>query len=181
MKPVSETGLVFNRVRNLVAQHLVNEYDTVLTNAALEDWREFPGLEKHIERIWIGECGSLASAMFSLPLPSRMLTLVYNHAALETAAVPIPYVDLQIHVYQPPSSSKLTEFSTSSGDDDNDEDGDNDVPAASVLQLPSRSLEGLWDTLVYDGDVKGKLLGYIYSTMLFSDAAVDFNIVTWNR
>lgn len=53
--------------------------------------------------------------------------------------------------------------------------------AASVLELPSRSLEGVWDSLIYDGDVKGKLLGYIYSTLLFSDAMVDFNIVTWNR
>lgn len=72
----------------------------------------------------------------------------------------------------------MTEFSTNP---QNDEDGDSDVPAASVLELPARSLEGVWDTLIYEGQVKEKLLGYIYSTMLFSDASVDFNIVTWNR
>lgn len=55
------------------------------------------------------------------------------------------------------------------------------MPAASVLHLPSRSLEGIWDSLIYEGNIKEKLLSYIHSTMLFSDAAVDFNIVTWNR
>ncbi|ORY89054.1 P-loop containing nucleoside triphosphate hydrolase protein [Leucosporidium creatinivorum] len=150
MKPPSSTSLVFSRVRAMVAQHLDNEYETLLLNSAVEDWREVAGLEKHIERIWIGEC-----------------------------AVHLSQVTLQIHVYQPPSSSKVTEFSTNA--EGSEEDDGDDVPAASVLQLPSRSLEGLWDTLVYEGDVKGKLLGYIYSTMLFSDAMVDFNIVTWNR
>jgi hypothetical protein len=87
-------------------------------------------------------------------------------------------VTLELHFYQPPSSSKVTDFSTNP---QNDDDGDADVPAASVLELPSRSLEGIWDTLIYDGQVKEKLLGYIHSTMLFSDASVDFNIVTWNR
>ena len=53
--------------------------------------------------------------------------------------------------------------------------------AASVLELPSLSLEGIWDSLIYEGDIKGKLLNYIYSTILFSDAKVDFNIITWNR
>jgi len=112
--------------------------------------------------------------------PCQSLTRSLRHlrAALATSAVPLDAVSLHLHVYQPPSSSRVTEFSTSPH---NDDDGDADVPAASVLELPSLSLEGVWDTLIYDGDVKGKLLNYIYSTMLFSDALVDFNIVTWNR
>lgn len=85
---------------------------------------------------------------------------------------------LHIHVYQPPADSTVTEFSTSAESEDT---GESDVPAASIVELPSRSLEGVWDSLIYDEDVKNKLLGYIYSTLLFSDAMVDFNIVTWNR
>lgn len=96
---------------------------------------------------------------------------------MPTSAVPLDSVSLIIHLYQPPSSSRLTEFTTSNAD----EDGDSDVPAASVLELPSLSLEGIWDSLIYEDDVKEKLLNYVYSTMLFSDASVDFNIVTWNR
>jgi hypothetical protein len=99
---------------------------------------------------------------------------------MPTAAVNLDAVQLHIHVYQPPLASNVTEFSTSSSNPE-ENDGESDVMAASVLDLPSRSLEGVWDSLIYDGDVKGKLLGYIYSTLLFSDAMVDFNIVTWNR
>lgn len=36
-------------------------------------------------------------------------------------------------------------------------------------------------SLIYADDVKPRLLNYIYTTLLFSDANVDFNIVTWNR
>lgn len=123
----------------------------------------------------------LSVFVFSLVL-SHVSDPPHLTPALPTSAVPLVYVTLSIHVYQPPSSSTITEFSTG-GDSSssNDEDGENDVPAASVLELPSTSLEGVWDSLIYEGDVKGKLLGYIYSTMLFSDAMVDFNIVTWNR
>lgn len=39
----------------------------------------------------------------------------------------------------------------------------------------------MWDSLIYGDDVKNKLLNYIYTTLLFSDANVDFNVVTWNR
>jgi hypothetical protein len=53
--------------------------------------------------------------------------------------------------------------------------------AASVLTLPSKSIEGIWDSLVYEGDVKGNLLRYVGSTLEFSDAGVDFDLVTWNR
>lgn len=86
-------------------------------------------------------------------------------------------IELFIHVYQPPASASITEFSTNT----NEEEGEEDVMAASVLELPSTSLEGIWDSLIYEGDIKEKLLGYIYSTLLFSDASVDFNIVSWNR
>lgn len=36
-------------------------------------------------------------------------------------------------------------------------------------------------SLIYADDIKVRLLNYIYTTLLFSDASVDFNIVSWNR
>ncbi|GAA5845714.1 hypothetical protein JCM3766R1_001146 [Sporobolomyces carnicolor] len=146
--------LRYDVLRRMLHNHLNDEYETLLTHSEVHDWREVAVLEQNVDRVWIGEC--------SLP----------------TQAVPLTSVTLQLHLYQPPSTSDVTEFSTNP---QNDEDGDSDVPAASVLELPARSLEGVWDTLIYEGQVKEKLLGYIYSTMLFSDASVDFNIVTWNR
>ncbi|GAA6013615.1 hypothetical protein JCM10207_004791 [Rhodosporidiobolus poonsookiae] len=152
LKPTST--MRFDLLRRLLDQHLDSEYETLLTHSEVHDWRDVPVLAQNVDRVWIGEC--------SLP----------------TSAVPLDAVTLSLHIYQPPSTSRLTEFSTSPHAD---EDGDSDVPAASVLELPALSLEGVWDSLIYEGEVKEKLLSYIYSTMLFSDAAVDFNIVTWNR
>ncbi|BGP26603.1 thyroid receptor-interacting protein 13 [Rhodotorula toruloides] len=152
LKPTST--MRYDLIRRLLCQHLDSEYETLLTHSEVHDWRDVGVLAQNVDRVWIGEC--------SLPSP----------------AVPLDHVCLNLHIYQPPSSSRLTDFTTSAHAD---EDGDSDVPAASVLELPSISLEGVWDSLIYEGDVKNKLLNYIYSTLLFSDAMVDFNIVSWNR
>ncbi|GAA5974715.1 hypothetical protein JCM11641_007236 [Rhodosporidiobolus odoratus] len=143
----------YDLIRRLMHQHLDSEYETLLTHAEVHDWRDVGVLAQNVDRVWVGDC--------SLPTP----------------AVPLDSVSLHLHIYQPPSTSRLTEFAASAQTDEDD----SDTPAASVLELPSLSLEGVWDTLIYDGDVKGKLLNYIYSTLLFSDAMVDFNVVTWNR
>ena len=45
--------------------------------------------------------------------------------------------------------------------------------AAAVLELPSVLLDGLWDSLIFPGETKQRLLDYIYATVLFSDAGVD--------
>ncbi|GAA6029000.1 hypothetical protein JCM8097_001545 [Rhodosporidiobolus ruineniae] len=152
LRPTST--LRYDLLRQYLAQHLDSEYETLLTHSEVHDWREVGVLSQNVERVWIGEC------------------------ALPTSAVPLDAVSLHLHLYQPPSSSRLTSFTTSPNAD---EDGDADVPAASVLDLPARSLEGVWDSLIYEGGVKEKLLGYIHSTVVFSDAMVDFNIVSWNR
>ncbi|KAH9938420.1 P-loop containing nucleoside triphosphate hydrolase protein [Fomitopsis serialis] len=52
---------------------------------------------------------------------------------------------------------------------------------ASVCELPALAWEGLWESLIYSDDIKSKLLDYIYATVIFSDADVDFNVVSWNR
>lgn len=53
--------------------------------------------------------------------------------------------------------------------------------AATVAQLPALALEGIWDNLIYEDNVKLRLLNYINSTQLFGDCRVDFNVITWNR
>ncbi len=53
--------------------------------------------------------------------------------------------------------------------------------SCSVLTLPSRSLEGLWESLIFEHDVKTTLLNYCRASLLFSDMMVDANVVTHNR
>lgn len=62
--------------------------------------------------------------------------------------------------------------------DDEDED---EVPAATVLNLPAEELEGVWESLVYEWETKDTLLGHSDATLAFSDAMIDPNIVSANR
>lgn len=145
-------------------------------------------LLKNVSRIWVGEC-SMCFHFQSDVLCYSNLTLFYS-LGLPTLAVPLSHVSCRIHVYQPNASSHPTSFTLAAlagtnasnfNSDDDVEDEDADVSAATMLHLPSMSLEGLWDNLIYEGDVKSRLLGYIHSTMLFGDSGVDFNVVSWNR
>ncbi|XP_050395738.1 pachytene checkpoint protein 2 homolog isoform X1 [Patella vulgata] len=58
---------------------------------------------------------------------------------------------------------------------------DEELAAANHWLLPSTDFDGLWDSLVFDDDVKGKLLNYSTTTLLFSDKKVDSNVISWNR
>lgn len=89
-------------------------------------------------------------------------------------SIQVSQADLQIHVFQPYPDDTYDETTGGS-------DGEEEVVSATVTEMPSRSLEGLWESLIYSDGVKAKLLDYIYATILFSDAGVDFNVVSWNR
>ncbi|KAK4022414.1 pachytene checkpoint protein 2 homolog [Daphnia magna] len=61
------------------------------------------------------------------------------------------------------------------------DDKEDEVPAATHWQLPSSEFHGLWETLIYDNNVKMQLLNFVQTTMLFSDRGVNSNIISWNR
>ncbi|XP_052817296.1 pachytene checkpoint protein 2 homolog [Mya arenaria] len=56
-----------------------------------------------------------------------------------------------------------------------------DLAAANHWILPSRDFHGLWDSLVFDEDIKTRLLSYAATTLLFTDRKVDSNIISWNK
>eukprot|EP00058_Branchiostoma_floridae_P019450 XP_002604940.1 hypothetical protein BRAFLDRAFT_58489 [Branchiostoma floridae] len=60
-------------------------------------------------------------------------------------------------------------------------DDDDNVSAASHWLMPNADFDGIWDSLVFDSDVKLELLRYAYTTLLFSDKGVDSNVISWNR
>ena len=117
----------------------------------------------------------------------------------------ISQVELYIHVYQPidnlNENDPIIDLNSSQNGGSQDSDGESEVMVANVIELPSLNLEGVWDNLIYDGDIKNRLLNvslailsvsvsrvclitnlqYIYSTILFSDAKIDFNVITWHR
>lgn len=61
------------------------------------------------------------------------------------------------------------------------DDKEEEVAAATYWPLPAQEFHGLWDTLIYDSDVKKQLLNFVQTTMMFSDRGVDSNIISWNR
>ena len=47
--------------------------------------------------------------------------------------------------------------------------------------LPSQSLHGMWESLVFEPGLTDRLLAYVSTAMLFSDLDVDPALITWNR
>lgn len=60
-------------------------------------------------------------------------------------------------------------------------DGDEEIPAAEQWELPNVHIKGLWDSIVVAEDIKQKLINYCCSSILFADAHVDPNIISWNK
>uniref|UniRef100_A0A7S0EB03 AAA+ ATPase domain-containing protein n=1 Tax=Hanusia phi TaxID=3032 RepID=A0A7S0EB03_9CRYP len=83
-------------------------------------------------------------------------------------AVPVWQSELRVHVVQ---------LDTEGAVDESDEE----VTSCQIWMLPSKDFHGLWESLIYDFDVKRNLLDYAQTAMFFSDRRVDPNIITWNR
>ena len=101
-------------------------------------------------------------------LASTVEQIAVCESRCPSTSLPTSEVKFQIHVYQPVEGGSFDEFSNSAGGEDGD-----DTMAASVCELPNRSWEGLWDSLIYANDVKLKLLDYIQATLIMSDVNVD--------
>ena len=98
-------------------------------------------------------------------LESSVERIYASESSCPDRSIPISHANLQIHVFQPYSDDSYDEY-TGGGDDE-------EVVSATVCELPSRGLEGLWESLIYADGVKSKLLDYIYATISFGDADVD--------
>ncbi|KAJ6539136.1 P-loop containing nucleoside triphosphate hydrolase protein [Mycena capillaripes] len=131
----------------------VHSFDRINLSSALEGWEDVPELASSVEQVLVSESSC----------PSHSLH--------------ISEMSLQIHIYQPSDTDSFEEFTNSSGTRQDDDE----TMAATVCELPNRGLEGLWSSLIYADDIKMKLLDYIHATLVFSDANVDFNLVSWNR
>lgn len=64
---------------------------------------------------------------------------------------------------------------------ENLEEENEDIIAANHWVLPAAEFHGLWESLIYETEVKSHLLDYVTTTLLFSDKNVDSNLISWNR
>ncbi|XP_061444462.1 pachytene checkpoint protein 2 homolog isoform X2 [Rhineura floridana] len=58
---------------------------------------------------------------------------------------------------------------------------DEAIVAANHWVLPTVEFHGLWESLIYDAEIKSDLLDYVTTTLLFSDRNVNSNLISWNR
>ncbi|KAK2147549.1 hypothetical protein LSH36_547g00045 [Paralvinella palmiformis] len=58
---------------------------------------------------------------------------------------------------------------------------DEELSAASHWLLPASEFCGLWESLIFDSEIKNQLLQYASTTLLFGDRNVDCNVISWNR
>ncbi|TCD71325.1 hypothetical protein EIP91_011096 [Steccherinum ochraceum] len=144
----------FDTIRNTVYDFITSSFVHLYLPSTLQGWEDVPLLAQSVDRIIACESSTPSSS------PS----------------IPIEEVSLHIYVYQPNDSDAFEELASGGGRGDGEE-----VTAASMCELPSLEWEGLWESLIYADDIKSKLLDYIYATVIFSDADVDFNVVSWNR
>jgi hypothetical protein len=83
---------------------------------------------------------------------------------------------LRVHVYQ---------LNEEGAGEEGDDGGEDDDGGAGVTYrdwaLPAREFAGLWESLVYETDVKPKLLRYAATSLAFADARVDPTLVSVNR
>ncbi|KAF4531991.1 hypothetical protein B566_EDAN006536 [Ephemera danica] len=81
-------------------------------------------------------------------------------------------IDPSYHIFQLDDSGPQVE------DMGNEEES---LSAATQWLLPSRDLNGLWDSLIFDSSVKDELLNFATSALLFSDCGVKEHIIGLNR
>ncbi|XP_053216930.1 pachytene checkpoint protein 2 homolog isoform X1 [Podarcis raffonei] len=90
----------------------------------------------------------------------------------ERQAINLSKCSLSIHIFhlgeEGPSAENL-------------EAEDENIVAANHWVLPAVEFHGLWESLIYDAEIKSDLLDYVTTTLLFSDRNVNSNLISWNR
>ena len=62
-----------------------------------------------------------------------------------------------------------------------DIEGEDEIAMYREWTLPSRDFHGLWESLMYESEVKRRLLRYSASALHFSDSGVNSQLISWNR
>ena len=60
-------------------------------------------------------------------------------------------------------------------------EGEEQVSASQHWMMPNQEFQGMWETLIYDTDIKAELVRFVETSLLLSDKGVDPNIITCNR
>ena len=144
------------------------------TSTVREKWKEF--LQKLTSSSLLlhdGRQVDLSVLPEDLRKPCCSVSIIDDDSD-EPAVIVLGKTRFAIHAFVLSDEGMTTEEIETSGDDEWTQGCDS-------LPLPHRSLDGLWDNLIYDSHVKQNLLHYAQSAMLFSEKSVSSHVVHWNR
>ncbi|XP_033220588.1 pachytene checkpoint protein 2 homolog [Belonocnema kinseyi] len=105
-------------------------------------------------------------------IKSHVESIVCSSNSTERSHMKIQSSTLRVYVYRLTQENAATETIRTDSDD---------MSASAHWILPSKDFHGLWESLIYESDVKEHLLHFVETTMLFSDRNVDPNIISWNK
>ncbi|TDH71218.1 uncharacterized protein CCR75_005999 [Bremia lactucae] len=89
---------------------------------------------------------------------------------LSTTEVPKTTAHLSVHVFKLSNEAPAQEIAD-----------DHEVATCQQTILPATSLDGLWNSLIFDSAVKQNVLAYAMTAMVFSDLKVNPLVIAWNR
>jgi len=82
-----------------------------------------------------------------------------------------------IHLY----FRKSYELNIDEAYEDIEEIDEEELTMSQTMTLPNQSLEGLWESLLFNDNIKLKLLSYTNSILWLSNKNIKSNIITFNR
>jgi pachytene checkpoint protein 2 len=125
-------------------------------------------------RQWNGLTLDLSSIPQDLRNSTQRMTLVSDTTQTDNG-IDIKNANLHFHCFV------LNEEEPTLEELEPTHEGDDFVPACDNLTLPHKTLDGLWESLIFNSTIKMSLLNYATSALLFSDMGVSNHVVQWNR
>lgn len=162
----------YEMVAKGVAQYIMDRFCSLTLNEEIGGFDDVPDLKRNIAKVRVAEATQASANKQSSCKTGLHSSSTRKHSAL------LEDSELNIHVYKVHETNKDQQ---NAEDEQSDSEENNAHSLAQVSELPCAELEGLWDTLVFDDDIKGMLLRYVSTATLFAEMKVDANLISCNR
>uniref|UniRef100_A0A1Q3EVE1 Putative thyroid receptor-interacting protein 13 n=1 Tax=Culex tarsalis TaxID=7177 RepID=A0A1Q3EVE1_CULTA len=114
---------------------------------------------------------------------SKALPKDYSFAVNDPNVERVTLCD-QLLEHAPRSNLKFYTYTLQDGEAEQetiDDQGGDEIQIANHWLLPAREFHGLWESLIYEDSLKENLLSFVHTTALFSQKAVNANLIACNR
>lgn len=134
-----------NDLETTIRNWLLDNFAALSLEQVISDFEGSKQLESTIERLMLTE----ASIEARNPKSGR--------ENIDTAYLEGAVLNLHVYSFQPQASPTAPLAPRGDGDDDEL----SWIPSSRIIELPARSLDGVWEALVYESNIKSTLLGYL--------------------